>query len=197
MPVTNEQLAEIQKRVESVPPTALAAELQKNAEALLLQKENPALHFGVGLLYARIGDFASATKMLSTASNLAGNNEIILGALAYLFANHVGDHEIALEYLKKLHKLNKKNPATPLLMANSALHLGKPEDALAFIDKVRKLKAESPQLLFTEAQAFIQLGRREEAKELANTLSKSTDPGETRLAEALHQQLKATARPKK
>ena len=82
----NQNLLVIQQRIESIPGTALANELTRNAQALVSQPKNMALTFGVGLLYARIGDFQSAVKLLKQALKLSRDNEIILGSLAFLYA---------------------------------------------------------------------------------------------------------------
>lgn len=192
MAATSKQLIEIQKRVESVPGTAVAQELKNNAEALLQQPENAALHFGVGLLYARIGDFASSAKMLMVALNLTGNNEIILRTLAYLFANQIGDHKIALDYLKKLHKLDKKDPNTVFLMATSLLQLKKPDEALNFLQKIKPPKAHSIHHDFLLAQAFIQLEQTQEAKNCIMRIGEQKLPAAEPMLEILEKQLEVS-----
>ena len=192
MAATSKQLIEIQKRVESIPGTAVAQELKTNAEALLQQPENAALHFGVGLLYARVGDFASSAKMLMVSLNLTGNNEVILRSLAYLYANKVGDHEIALDYLKKLHKLDKKDSTTNLLMATSLLQLQRADEALSYLQKGKPTKAQSIHHDFLLAQSYIQLEQAEEAKNCIQRITREKSPAAEPMLEILEKQLEVS-----
>ncbi len=167
----------------------MASELESNAKALLQQPENAALHFGVGLLYARVGDFGSSAKMLNIALNLTGNNETVLGALAYLYASQVGDHKIALTYLKKLHKLDRKKVSTVLLMAHSLLQLKKPDDAIAILRKTRTDAPHQIQLNFLVAQAHIQREEISEAKAIIDTLKQGSNSTAEPMVEILEKQI--------
>lgn len=191
MASTEEHLVEIQKRVASIPPNAVASELKRNGEALVDQRGSLGLHFAVGLLYARVGDLGSAAKMLNVALNISGENKVVLGALAFLFANQVGDDETALTYLKRRHKLDKKDPSTLLIMAHCNLKLEKAEEALNLVGKAEKLTRDKLQLDYLKAQALVQLKRYDEAWAIAEAMSTNPHPNAADLSKTINTQIEA------
>jgi tetratricopeptide (TPR) repeat protein len=185
--VDNATLINIQKRVETIPHTALGAELQRNAQILSQQPKNPALNFGVGLMYARIGDFASATKVLERSLKLSKNNEIILGSLAFLHANQIGDHETAIKYLQKKLRLNAKDGPAHLLIASSYLNIGEPEKALEAINKAEPLVSDEikPRVKAMRSQCFQRIGDFDKARDELLEISKQDALGLTAVADIL------------
>ncbi len=164
---SNQPFLTIQQRVESIPPAALAQELQRNAQALIKTPKNAVLTFAVGLMYARIGDFESAIKVLKRALKLSRSNEVILGVLAFIHANQLGDSQTAITYLQKKILLNKQDGAAHLLLANCFMNVSEPAKALAAIEKAEPFvdAAMQQKLHAMRAQCHQRMGDFQSARE--------------------------------
>lgn len=185
--VDNQTLVTIQQRVERIPPSALQSELQKNLAALKSQPKNAALHFGVGMMFSRAGDQINAVSMLEQALKLARDNEIIIGALAFIHATRIGDHASAVKYLEKRHRLNRRDGATLLLLANSYLGTGNTAKALEALDKAVGLVSGNAEIKLhaMRSQCFQRMGDFDSARKELLQVSEIAPTGLISVADVL------------
>ncbi|MEM9331216.1 MAG: sulfotransferase [Pseudomonadota bacterium] len=154
----NNALLKIQAQVEAIPPFALSTELKKVAQESLRQPKNTAVQFAAGLMMSRAGNQQKAVQHLLKSLKLSKNNEVVLGALAYVYAARLKDFASALKYLQKKLQANQRDPATLLMMANCHMEIGDTEKALNTLDKAAPLVKDKIRIHGMKSRCFLRMG---------------------------------------
>lgn len=183
----SEILLKTKERAERVPDHAVPQEIQRTVNALARQPRNTALHLSVGLLQSRTGNFEASTLALKRALKLSKDNPIILGILALVYQNKIGDHENAIKYLRRKLKTEKRDVASYMLIANSYMQLGQPLKAIEFLNKAESY-ADSQlllRLIAIRSQCYQRIGDFDSAKSDLMRLAKTDPTGIISVADVL------------
>ncbi|MEM9279000.1 MAG: sulfotransferase [Pseudomonadota bacterium] len=154
----NGALLKIQKQVDAIPPFALQTELQKVLNASRQQSKKPAIQYAAGLILSKAGNQQGAVQYLEKALKLSKGSEVILGALAYVYASRIGDPAQALKYLQKKLQRNPRDPATLLMAANCHLELGDTKRALERLDKAEPLVSDKIRIHGMRSRCYLRMG---------------------------------------
>ncbi len=175
-PPDNATLAKLQQQIHALPQSSIMQHVQ-NVEAILKKdRKNPQHWFVLGSLFIRAGAFQQSLEALRTALKLHRKSEVILGAIAFLFAEKAKDYKESLVYLEQKFALNNKDPKTLFLIANCQLELGQPDLALDTLDQAAPLTENQAKIHALKAQCNIRLGDSKSARDNYRKVQE-LDPG--------------------
>ncbi|MEM7067684.1 MAG: sulfotransferase [Pseudomonadota bacterium] len=185
--VENRQLLAIQQKVEALDSNSLQTAIGQVLGDLSRQPQNPVLNFTAGLMYSRLGSMMEAVDHLKRALKKARDNEIILGALAFIHANRLRDHVSAIEYLKRKLKLNRTDARTLYILANSHVELSQIDKALELLERAEKhANGElSSRIMALRVRCFQRQGNSEAARAELMRIADNEPSGVISVAEAL------------
>lgn len=150
-------LIQLQQQIEGTPANALVSEMETLQKAAKNEKKNPHVHFAMGMMACRMGDFRSGIKSLKQANKLDGENGIILGSLAYAHMTGLADFGAGLEYLEKRLSGDPDNHGVKLMMAHCLLQLGEPAQALKYINEAAPGAIDPIQTHVMRSNCYVQM----------------------------------------
>ncbi len=154
----NAVLIGVQRQVEALPFNLAPLKLQDAQGALKKDPRNVATLFLTGLLQIKLGEYQPGIATLKKALKLHKSSEVILGTLAFVFAQKTSEHNQAIKYLRKKLVFNRNDPQTHMLIASSHLELGEPDRALEVLDGAEKLVTDKARINALKAQCCLRMG---------------------------------------
>ena len=154
----NAVLARLQQQILNLPPQEAAQEIPKVEDIIQKDAKNPQHWFVIGLLLMRAGAVPQSINALLQANKLFDSSEIILGSIAYIYAERIGDHEEALTYLERKLQLNPTDAQSLFMMANCQLNLGNPQAAIELLDRAGQQGGNSAKVEALKAQCHVRAG---------------------------------------
>jgi len=158
LPADNNTLIQLQQQIEGTPPNSIAGELETLKQAAKRERKNPHVHFAMGMMACRMGDFRSGIKSLKLAEKLDRTNGIILGSLAYAHMTGLGDFETGFSYLQRRLEGDRENAGVKLMIAHCLLQLGRPQKALDYIDAAAERAKDPIQVHVMRSNCYVQMG---------------------------------------
>jgi len=157
LPADNNTLIQLQQQIEGTPPNSLASEMETLRQAAKRDRKNPHVHFAMGMMACRMGDFRSGIKSLRLAEKLDRTNGIILGSIAYAHMTGLGDFETGFSYLQRRLEGDKDNAGVKLMMAHCLLQLGRPKTALDYINAAAEKAKDPIQVHVMRSNCYVQM----------------------------------------
>lgn len=126
-------------------------------QALLQSPKDPSLHFWRALVAQGEGQWEDAIRHMKFVSKNNSDPGILLRLAT--FHSRVGEPKETLRILKRLHRLQPKNPDFMYFLALAYEDMGKPRSAIRWLTRALKLSPDQPDLLFHLALNWDKLKR--------------------------------------